>query len=117
LQDYNDNEIEDAVMQLMDVVFNRYEATRHLILPGNLVEITYENLLQNPVQVVGELYDKLNLKGFEQVLPSLREFTNQNLHHQVASYKFKPGTIRRVNSIWRNLFDRMGYIRLKDSGD
>ncbi len=117
LQGYNDNEIEDVVMQLMDVVFDRYEATRHLILPGNLVEVIYENLVHNPVQVVGELYNKLNLKGFEQVLPSLHEFTSQNLHHQVASYKFKADTIRRVNSIWKNLFDRMGYTRLPDSGD
>src|SRR5712692_3795110 len=64
----------DAVLGGGQVVFDADFDQRHLVAPGRLVDIAYEDLEAKPVQVMREIYGTLGLPGFEAYLPWLQAY-------------------------------------------
>jgi hypothetical protein len=58
-------------------LFEHYQATRHLVPAGNLVEIRYEELVADPIAVLRQVYADLDLGDFgpleEALLPLVQE--------------------------------------------
>ena len=112
LQSYDQTCLDTALPSMMQKFFSRYEHTKALIKPGRIMEITYESLLKNPKDNLESIYKTLELTGFETASKSFQEFTNKGKQHTVHNYTFKPETIKLINAIWSNSFERMGYQKL-----
>ena len=76
-----------------------------------LAVVRYEDLVQNPLQVIEGLYRQLELANFEDIRPLLKaEIARRNEYVQDA-VRPDPAWERQINEEWREIFERYGYNR------
>ena len=100
---------EEEVIRTFRHGFECYERDRHLIPEGDLHELRFEDLEQDPIGEMEQCYDTLGLGEFDTLrsilepeLPQLRRYRKN---------KFRPDTkwMERVYNELRSTFDRFGY--------
>lgn len=102
--------IDEDLLRDGKVIFDAYFDQRHLVPPGRLVDVAYEDLEARPVGVMREIYEKLGLAGFEALRPRLQAYLDtlqgyrKNLLPELA-----PDVKANVNREWRRAFDEWGY--------
>jgi omega-hydroxy-beta-dihydromenaquinone-9 sulfotransferase len=101
---------EDDVLYLYDRFFKAYERDRLNVPEGNLHEVRYEDLEQDPLGELEKAYDGLGLSGFEDLrqtlepeIPKLKQFKK----NQYSS--LDPVTKQRIYSRLRPAIERYGY--------
>lgn len=57
-----------------DRAHTNYERDRELLAPGRLVELTYEDLLADPLGQLARIYGGLGLDGFDEVRPAFAAY-------------------------------------------
>jgi hypothetical protein len=62
-----------------------YEKQRNLLNNTNLVEIDYKNLVRTPLQTIKNIYQALNIAGFEESKTAFSEFIAQQADHKPAA--------------------------------
>lgn len=82
-------------------LMERYEADKTLVPPGNLVEITYEQLTLDPEQTLHAIYDALALPGFSGVLPAFRAFLETQKNFRPAVYRLSPPERAAVDQLMK----------------
>jgi hypothetical protein len=65
-QEINENEIKSNTEYFYDNLIARYKNDKKYIKKNNLVEITFENFIKNPVKETKMVYEKLKLLPFEE---------------------------------------------------
>lgn len=110
LQKPNFRGLEEHVFSTYSYLYDRLEATRALVKPGNFHELRYEDLVADPVGEVRRLYDGLNLGGFEALRPRLEAFWAAQSGYQTNRYPRLSAEVRdRIGQRWGKVADRYGY--------
>jgi len=109
LQKLNKNKIEENILTFYELQMKKYCEKKHKINPENLIEIKYEELINEPTKTLKRIYDHFNLSDFE----------NQNIHFQnylksISGYKtntfeISKSDIEKVNKNWGFAFDEFKY--------
>src|SRR5512136_586657 len=73
LQKHDMQNLEEHMLELYAQMYKKYFEEKNLIPKGNLVEIKYEDFIQNPLKNVKKIYTTLGLKNFE---ASKKNFTD-----------------------------------------
>jgi omega-hydroxy-beta-dihydromenaquinone-9 sulfotransferase len=55
------------------VMFTAFEIDRASLAPDQFIEVTYEELIADPVAVVGRIYDQLEMGSYDDVRERLTE--------------------------------------------
>ena len=107
---YEEKWLHEFVLSTFDHMFRCYEEDRPLVPEGQLVEVTYEDLIANPVENLRNIYRQLDLDGFEQIEPDVRAHLSKQGGYQTNDYRPIPAAERaEVIRRWRPYFDRFGY--------
>ncbi len=85
----------------------RYLETRHQIPAGHLVEIAYEQLLEDPVERLGEVYAALGLSGFEQARQHLQKSPLLSKSYRQTEYMLSDREKEAVQSAWGELYGQI----------
>ena len=101
--------LEEDVLQVYSDCIETYERTKHLIAPGHLHELRFEDLEADPLGQMHQVYDKLALGGWNNVEPAIREELPALAEFRKNTFNMDEQTMRRVYSCWRDSFDRYGY--------
>ena len=88
---------------------DRWEATRGLIPPGNLIEVRYEDLVADVVGRMREIYQRLGLGDFEQVRPAIEGYLADRADYRPGRYDPPPELKREIYRRWRPYYERHGY--------
>ncbi len=81
--------LEEYVFEMFIRMYEKFEETRSLIPPSHFYELHYEDLVNDPVGEMKNLYENLGLGGFElQFLPALKGYLADT-----ADYKTNPYNI------------------------
>ena len=105
----DDRWLEGYVLDTFTHLFNRYEACRELIPPGQLTEVTYESLVAEPKAQLAGLYAALNLESFEQALPAVDRYLEEASGHKVNPKQYTAEQVGKVRERWSAYIDRFGY--------
>ncbi len=89
LQSYDVNTFRAIVPELYDALLAKYEADKDAIKPGNLVEIKYEDLVANPMEVLNGIYNNLGLDSFEKAKPEFLNFLETQRSYKPANYNLE----------------------------
>jgi omega-hydroxy-beta-dihydromenaquinone-9 sulfotransferase len=114
---YVDGWLDDYVLDLMQRLTERYDADRHLLPQANLVEIRYEDLVQDPIGRLREIYEKLNLGDFAAVEPGMRVYLDNRSEHKTSQYELPPKLKARILERMKPMMDRFGYNRANSVAD
>ena len=100
LQDGSKEEIENQVIENYKRLMNSYFEQKKLIPPKNLIEISYEDLVKDPIKQVKNIYSKLKLPGFNKGLPGMMKYLDSKKDYKTNVYKVDKKIIDHVKKNW-----------------
>ncbi|HQW26614.1 MAG TPA: sulfotransferase [Saprospiraceae bacterium] len=109
LQPFSSAEFEEMVFELYEMIIKDYERLKSLIPADHLVEIRYEDFEADPLIGLRNIYERLELDGFEQSIPAFTDYFNSQKKFEKASHQFTPEEIERITSRWRFAMEMYGY--------
>lgn len=94
-----------------------YEDQKHVIPEGNLVTVSYEDLVKEPMAVMRKIYADLDLADIEHAVPKMQDYIDSRKGYTPSTYKEDPEIVRMINDNWGIYFDAYGYDRLPIEGE
>ncbi len=110
-------ELEEYVLDVFNRMHLKFESDRHLIPPGQLHCIRYEDLAAAPEAEMEKLYKALSLDCFEQVRPLVQAYAAKNAGYKKNKFSLSPETRERIARRWGPFISQYGYAdRAEESG-
>ncbi len=79
--------IEQNTLYFYQTLMEKYQKDKTLIPSKNLLEISYQDLIQNPLSTVQNIYDSLDIPHFQQAQPVFQAFIKAQQTYQAEVYK------------------------------
>lgn len=102
-------EIDRFIIEFYKAVYKKYFEEKNLIPEGNLVEISYEEFVKNPLDRLKEIYKKLDLSGFEEAKPFFKKYIEKHKNYKPHSYVITNKIREKIYKEWKFAFDELGY--------
>ena len=109
LQKHDMQDLEGHMLDLYAQMYKKYFEERSLIPEGNLVEIKYEDFIQNPVKNVKKIYTTLGLKNFETSKKMFSEYATSQKYFKASNYNIEPAIKEKIDKKWKFVIDEFGY--------
>jgi len=93
---------EDYVFDCFHRMYDSYESRKRLIPKGNLCEVTYDGLANDPLNTLQHIYDTLSLGEFSTVEPTVRSYLESKSGYQKNKHELSPRLEYRIASECRN---------------
>jgi hypothetical protein len=102
--------LEEYVFETFTHLYRKLEEGKRLVRPNRFHEVLYEDLIRDPEGEMRKLYEKLELGGFEEQLPKLREYLAANSSYQTNRYpRLSPELREEITRRWGEVIRRYGY--------
>ena len=75
-------DVEDYVFDCFDRMYESYNRNQHLIPEENFAEITFQDLVANPVIALESVYKRLGLSGFEDARSKIAFYANARRNYK-----------------------------------
>lgn len=92
-------------------LLNRYLNDRKLIPKDNLMEISYENFVKDPIGILEKTYDKLGIEGFKEAKPAFKKYVDKHKNYKPDTYKIDKSEKLKVYKEWKVAFEAFGYLK------
>ena len=103
---------DDTILGVYAEMYDAYFEQRGLIPEGRLCDVGYEDLVREPLAVVGSIYRTLGLAGFEGVQARLETYLGSISDYRKNRLDDLPEPLRRrIAHEWGRSFDEWGYRR------
>lgn len=102
-------DLEEQVFRTFLHFNKRLDGVRHLVAPSRFHELRYEDLVRDPEGKMRELYEKLQLQGFDDLAPRLEIFLAQSSNYRTNRYETSPAMRNEITLRWGNIIRRYGY--------
>jgi hypothetical protein len=102
-------DIEDSIYWVMEFTSRTYNRDKALLPPGRLHEVRYEDLEQDPVGGLEQIYSTLNLDGFERLREIVEPQVPELKRFKKNEYKYDRAKMDEAYERLRYLFDVYGY--------
>jgi hypothetical protein len=110
LQHCTQKEIKELILSDNEKILQKYLRERELIPEGNLVEIAFDQLEKDPMTVMQSTYSALDLQGFEEAAPHMKDYLKSVSQYKRNTYKPLPKPlIEKINKKWAVWFEAFGY--------
>lgn len=112
LQEFDDADIERNVVAMYQRVVERYRADARLVPKGQLVEVGYQDLVDDPIGTLEHIYGRVGLDGFDQARPSVAAYLESIRGYRRNSFDaLSDRRVELINREWKIGFDTFGYER------
>ncbi len=101
--------IDKLIIEFYKEVYKRYFKERELIPEGNLVEISYEEFVKEPLKKLKWIYEELGLEGFEKAKPYFEKYIEKHKNYRPHSYLITNKIREKIYREWRFAFEKLGY--------
>lgn len=105
----NHEGLEEFVFEAFSRLYAKFEQERSLIPDAQYVEIHYEQLVKNPVEIMQGIYTKLGLNDFDAVLPGIQKYLAAQDDYQTNRYELDESTRTKIQERWSDYINRYGY--------
>ncbi len=102
-------DIPELVLSSFEKMYEGYEAQRKQVPPENLIEVRYEDLKSEPVELLTKIYDQLRIDGFANVKPKFDEYAASKKDFRTNRHQLDEETSKKVATRWQPYFERYGY--------
>lgn len=112
LQTWDDEEMQETILENYCEMYEKFDRDRHLIPEGNLIDVRYEDFIQDPMGHMDRIYATLQLEGYEEARPFLQAYADTQRDYQANRHILSSDFVKKVNAYWGHIVDRFGYQRL-----
>ena len=104
-----DGWLDDYVLDMFARLTEDYEADRHVIPEGRLIELRYEDLIKDPIATLRDIYARLGIGDFASAEAPMQAYLDAQKEHRVSDYEMPPELKRKVIERLGPYIDRFGY--------
>jgi len=101
--------LEEYVFATFERMYEVFERDRRLIDPSRFCEVSYEQLVADPIGQMRQLYERLDLDRFDEVLPALRQYVEDKKDYQPNRHAICPEIRAEITRRWGSFAQRYGY--------
>ncbi len=110
LQQFDDADIEGNVVGMYQRVIDRYLTDAAGIPDGQLVEVGYQDLVDDAIGTLTDIYDRVGLGPFDAVQPDVAAYLDSISDYRRNSFEaLSDRRIELINREWKVGFDAFGY--------
>lgn len=109
LQNFSQEEIDVIVLKTYKNLMHDYFEQKNLIPPGNLIEVPFEKLEENPMNVLKNIQEELNLKGFENAQPKFQKYVESMKSYKKNKHVIKRKQLEKITNDWDFSFKILNY--------
>lgn len=100
LQDYDDVDIDRAVLEVYPRLMEQLAADVAELPPGNYVQLDFDELEARPLAAVERIYATLGLDGFEAARPAFERYLASVSSYEKNRFGFPPEVLELVDRNW-----------------
>lgn len=101
--------LSEFVLRSLESMYRSFEAGRRDLPESQIIDVRYEELVANPVEVIGRIYRQLNIGDFESVRGALMARSDSEKEYQTNRFGLEPEIEELVMSRWSSYAERYGY--------
>ena len=101
--------IEEYVLSSHETMYAAFEQDRHSLDDGQLCELCYEDLVEDPLEGLREVYTELDLGDFARVEGPVSEHLADVKNYRRNHYELPDEKRDLVRTRWAGYFERYGY--------
>ncbi len=109
LQDYSKEELKSRIPGLYKMFFDIYERDKLMLDEKSLVEVRYEDLLNDAISVIENIYSKFEIKGSNSINDALVRYLAKHKEHKSGIYQLSEKSIRTINAEVADIIKNYGY--------
>ncbi len=109
LQEFSDADIEKNILESYEKLYKKYEADKHLIPEGNLVEVKFEDFEADALAMTEKIYEQLQLPGWEEARPAIEQYVGSKKGYKKNKYQYDVRTVELVEKHWKFALDQWDY--------
>jgi len=102
--------LDEYVFDNFERMYRAFERDRTAIPPNRLVDVRYEELVQDPIAQLRTIYERLELSGFEQLEPKLVEYWSGQADYRTNRFELDNVTQAEVHRRWGPWMRKYGYV-------
>lgn len=100
---------EEFIINLYLEMYNRYFEEKGLIPYGHLIEVRYDDLLQDPINTVKLIYKGLGLKGYQESEKAFISFISAQKSFRTNTHMLNDETREKIASRLHIVIKKLGY--------
>lgn len=112
VQSISQEEMTANILQTYTQLYERYQATKHLIPDGALIEVRFEDFEQDAMGLTEKIYRTLGIAGWEGAKPAIEQYVHSKRRYKKNRYAYDPETVRLVNQHWGRAVKDWSYEQL-----
>ena len=90
-------------------MYDSFEKERVGLNENQLIDVHYEDLVKDPVSVCKNIYNQLELTGFEKIEPLLQNRIQQEKEYQTNRFGSDPEVDAEIMTTWHSYATKYGY--------
>ena len=103
-------DFEEHVLACFERMYAAFETQRSELSEGQLVEIKYESLIENPIEELGRAYEQLDLGDFQRVRSTVEHYLEQRREYRPNEHAPIDASLEtEIRERWAGYFERYGY--------
>ncbi|MBQ4278462.1 MAG: sulfotransferase [Rikenellaceae bacterium] len=100
LERFSDEEMERHILTVYDKLYHKYEADKHLIPEGNLLEIKFEDFEADAPEMTRQIYERLSIPGYAEAEAAITKYLGGKKGYRKNKYTYDERTVRLVEEHW-----------------
>ena len=109
LQWANNKGLEEYVLRCFTRMYDGFNKQRSQLDPSQIVDIKYEDLVQNPLAEIERVYADLGFENFGTLGESLASYGREQKDYQTNKHPLDAATKAKIYERWGDYFRRFGY--------
>lgn len=110
LQELSDEEIEKRVIYSYETSMGKFMEDYNKIPEANRIEISYDDLSNQPLETMENIYNTISLGDYQEVKPSLESYLQKEKNYKRNKFtEIRPDLLKQINERWKFVFDHYGY--------
>ena len=111
LQTPDGRQVEQYVLDCFRRMYGAFFRQRDRVAEHRMIEIRYEDLVDDPVATLRRIYETLKLSDFDAVAPVIEEWVNkEHKGYQPNRHNLPADQLERIQVEWKEYFQRYGYL-------
>jgi hypothetical protein len=101
--------LDEHVYATFERMYDQFRQQRALIADENIIELRYEDLVADPMKEIGQIYEQLNLGGFEAARKPIERYVASLGDYRTNRYEPDAETRDQILTRWNWYAENYGY--------
>lgn len=104
-----DEKLDEYVFESFERMYQGLDTQRETLDAQHIIDIRYEDLVADPVAVLQQVYEQLDLGDYATVREKFQTYVESLKDYQTNQHELEPELRAKIRSRWAQYFERYGY--------